>query len=77
MYRYKGLGDPYNRLVDRYNGLRDRYNELKNVLNALCPKCTSVIMASLEAFVLCFCALDHVDYVRWFPIRIRFLKVHV
>ena len=28
-------------------------------------------MASLEAFVLCFCALDHVDYARWFPIHNR------
>ena len=28
-------------------------------------------MASLEAFVLCFCALDHVDYARWFPIHKR------
>ena len=28
-------------------------------------------MASLEAFVLCFCALDHVNYASWFPINIR------
>ena len=64
--RYKGLGDRYNRLVDRYNGLLDRHNGLKK-----CPQCT-VLMASLEAlFVLCLCALDLVDYARWFPIHIR------
>ena len=28
-------------------------------------------MASLEGFVLWFCALDYTDYARWFPIHIR------
>ena len=27
-------------------------------------------MASLDAFILCFCALDLVEYARWFSIDI-------
>ena len=65
-----GLGHRfYNGLLDRYNGLRDSYNGFKKVY----PKCTSVLMKSLEAFVMfyVFWALDLVDYARWFPIHIR------